>query len=183
MAGALSDLLAQVTGRNPEEEERIKKNAEQGIAQEEARTGEKFVDEPGIEPDEVTNTAIDLGTGGTSGLVRRVGSMAAGKATNAGLNKLKESGMPNKPSFHEAVAAGETKPGSFNFAKFIRGEGNSAPKAMNKPETLQVPRMGTNDKVKALQSERQYLNLKTPEGRDRLKEIDHMLKNRTYFEE
>lgn len=88
------------------------------------------------------------------------------------------------PLFSDAVEAGATKPGAKSFAKFIRGGEEvveNAPK--KKLETLKVPRFSTgNEKLKALQAERESLNLKTPEGRDRLKEIDHMLENRTYFD-
>jgi hypothetical protein len=108
--------------------------------------------------------------------IRRVTKEAAEKAPGV-LRKLEA------PLFADAVKEGAEEAGSKGFAKFIRGEADDVAKksAPAAKETLKVERFATgNPKVKELQFERRYLDLKTPEGRRRLKEIDDLLKNRTY---
>lgn len=99
------------------------------------------------------------------------------------IRKISQKGAP---LFSEAVESGTTGTGAKNFAKFIRGEDIELATAASKkakPESLKVPRFGSSNKLKALQEERNTLDLKTEAGRSRLKEIDHMLKNRTYFKD
>lgn len=189
--GMLDDLFAKMKGEDTEEEAKNKKNAQQGIAENEARTGTKYTEEPGIEPDEVTEGLITAPiTGGATvpGMARSVGGMAVRQAEKSAaksvLDKVKEGGMPkSQPTFSEGVAAGTASPGGNNFAKFIRqAEETEVPAgtATATKQTVVTPRFGTTPEVKALQSERQFLDLKTPQGRARLQEIDGLLKNRTY---
>lgn len=200
---SLQEILAKLQGRDLEAEEDQKKKAGAAIAEHEQATGEKYEEEPGIEPDYTLEEGAMLAAGApaaaTTGGLRAVAKYAGKKALqkgeqalgNTALDKLKEKGPPANPPHWSEVAKGEGEAPS--FAKFIRGEAkkeegsaaNMAPAGAAKPEkeSLQVPRFGTNEKVKALQNERQSLNLNTPEGRARLKEIDSMLSNRSYFKE
>lgn len=190
MAGVLEGLLAKVQGKDLEAEEAQKKKASEGIQKYEQETGEKFKEEPGIEPDYTIEDAASMAIGGpAAGMGKKIASYAVRQGEKAvaksALDKLRDEG---KPMFSEAVSAGKTEAGPSAFSKFIRGEGaqvaGEAEKAAAQPkQVLNQPRFGTSDKVKVLQDERQSLNLNTPEGRGRLKEIDDLLKNRTYFKE
>jgi hypothetical protein len=182
MSAILEKLKAKMLGEMSDEEKAVKANADKAAANYETETGAPAPEEPGIEPDYTLEDAASIAlTGPAAGMARKAGSLAVNKAGRAGIEKLKEKGPP--PAFHEAVKAGETGTGPSNFAKFIRGEAKEVAKDVKKPESLQVPRMGTSDKAKDLMAEREILNLKTPAGRDRLKEIDQILANRTYFKE
>lgn len=192
MASLLERMKATLQGRDLDQEEQVKQKAQQGIEAEEARTGQPFVPEQGIEEDTtIEDTALLVAGGPAAGMAKRAGSLALTKAKGAAVDKLKERGAP-KPAFHEAVSAGK-ETGAPSFAKFIRGDEPKAPSklgSMGKPdsaprpevkEALVTPRFGTSDRVKQLQTERQSLDLKSPEGRQRLKDIDAILENRSYF--
>lgn len=182
MASMLQGLIAKMKQPDPEEE-RIRKRADEGIAQHEQETGEKFQPEPGIEEDyTIEDTASILVGGPAAGMARRAATAGARKAGGVAVEKLKQKGAP-PPRFDEAVAGGRESGGK-SFAEFIRSEKAPAQgPAKQKPEVLNQPRFGTNDRVRELQAERQGLDLKSPQGRDRLKEIDRLLENRTYFRE
>lgn len=88
------------------------------------------------------------------------------------------------PLFSDAVAEGKAEKGAEGFAQFIRGAGKKPVVQERRViETVRTPRFGSSDQVRKLMDERKYLDLKTKAGRDRLKEIDQMLSNRTYFQE
>lgn len=190
----LDKLFARMKGEDPDQE-KIKKNAQQGIAEHEARTGTKYAEEPGIEPDEITESIMTAPlTGGASipGVARSLGGAAVRQAeksaTKSALDKIKEGGMPQaKPTFSEGVAAGAAAPGGSGFAKFIRQAEQEAPagpgpKAGPVETVMTSTATKVNPRIKALQDESQFLNMKTPEGRARAAEIDKLLKNRTYFQ-
>lgn len=137
---SLDSLIARIRGQDPEAEELQRQKAEASIAKQEAYTGEKYQEETPLAEDEVTNTVVDSLSGGTSGIMRRLGSAVTGKATSGALDKLKEKGPPSssKPTFHEAVVGGR-KPGVVSFSKFVRGDNSdrssSKTGSIGKPET------------------------------------------------
>lgn len=113
------------------------------------------------------------------------GAASAGRSL---LSTLAEKGAPEaaevSPTFSEAVEAGTAKPGGKSFSKFIRGESDAAEAAAPdlSKEAVKDSRFGTgSDRVKQLQDEWQNLDRTTDAGRQRAKEIDYALKNRTYF--
>lgn len=91
----LKSLLATMQGKDLEKEDQIKKNAEENIRKHEEATGEKYVEEPGIEEDyTIEDTGSLLFGGPAAGMAKRAGRWAAGKATTKGVDKLKEN-MPS----------------------------------------------------------------------------------------
>lgn len=130
---ALDKLFAKLQGRDLEAEEETKKKASEGIADYESQTGTKYEEEPGLEPDEVTEGLVTLPfMGPASGMAKRAGGFAIQKAEKAAatsaLDKLKEGGAP-KPTFSEGVASGNTKPGAGAFSKWLRGDRSAPPPA------------------------------------------------------
>lgn len=190
-----NNILSKLQGQDPEQEEAQKQKADKGIANYEAKSGQKFEPEEGVKPDYSLEEAAMLATGApagaTTGGLRAIGKYVAKKALQEGektagnslINKLKDKGAPAPRWSDVAKNEGEVE----KFADFIRPKSKIAEaenSAVSTPkEVINTPRFGTNDKVKVLQDERQALNLNTPNGRDRLKEIDSLLSNRTYYKE
>lgn len=77
------------------EEEAIRRRAEARQAEYEAATGEKVPEEPGIEPDRITEGAVDMVAGGPiNSMGRRLFATAARGAGKSALSKLKDKGAP-----------------------------------------------------------------------------------------
>lgn len=101
------------------------------------------------------------------------------------VGRLKDSGVP--PLWAEVGPTDDVSKAK-QFAGFVRGEeaastpaagaASAAPKAAKKEVLNEVRFSATNKPVRALQDERMMLDLKTDAGRDRLKEIDRLLKQR-----
>lgn len=177
-------------GEDPDEKKRIAEKANAAMRAAEQTQGpmpeEEGLEEhlsPGgvLEPEDVPL----LFAGAPLKVIQSVGGLASRKLGKKAIDSLKEKGMPERPRFDQAVQAGEAKTGASEFSKFIRKQ-TDAPESNPAPEklkSLKQDRFTTDQNVSRLQTEREALDLKSPEGRKRLSEIDKLLKNRTYFEE
>jgi len=99
MAGLL-DTLRGVRGQDPDEEKAIKRRSqefEQSYGNPENAPSEE---EPGIEPDEVTEQAVMLPfMGPASGMAKRAGSFAVQQGVKSGIKKLQEQPPPPPVNF------------------------------------------------------------------------------------
>ena len=158
----MASLMDRLRGRDPEEEEKIRKRAEQRQAEAEQDLGESVPEEQGLEEGmDPVETALTIQSLGAAGAVRTAGGIAMAEAKKSLLDKLKQK-MP-KPGEKKGLSIMNDK----ERGAAVREEGR-LPEIAENPQAFQKELAGREQQMREdFQKLKDVRDRKIPAGNPR----------------